>query len=276
MKRLSLTFFLVFSLILNAQVRSGNATVELISDFKTISAGQTFKAALRILHDEHWHTYWRNPGDTGLETRFKWELPAGFIAGEIEWPYPELIMVGDLANYGYEGELLLPVTISAPNNLKSGLVADLKLEASWLICKEECVPGSAELVLSLPVGESPVKNEKWGDAFNQAAEKLPAENHPWRAKIISRDKSSITILLNSTKGINDKVIGIRFFPYTGGFISNSTFQEISEAENGYRIKIGLEKFISNEPEKLGGIFVCSNSWTKGNNVKAIEVSIPIK
>jgi len=84
-------------------------------------------AVLRLVHDPHWHTYWLNPGDSGLATKLS--------TGTIEWPAPERIVAGPLTSFGYSGEVLFPVT----PNVKRVTVA-------WLECAEICIPGKADLV----------------------------------------------------------------------------------------------------------------------------------
>ena len=100
-----------------------------------------------------WHTYWKNSGDSGLATSLTWTLPVGVMAGDIAWPVPKKLPIGNLANYGYEGTVLLPVPLSITPDFKpTGLNAELeiKLRASWLVCKLECVPQDGEFVLRLP------------------------------------------------------------------------------------------------------------------------------
>ena len=79
-----------------------------------IVAGQPLWLGLAIEHKPHWHTYWKNPGDSGLPTTLQWTLPAGFQAGEIDWPTPQRLPIGPLMNHGYEGKLLLPVRVDVP------------------------------------------------------------------------------------------------------------------------------------------------------------------
>jgi hypothetical protein len=81
--------------------------VELISEVRTVRAGEPFWVALRLVPDPGWHTYWRNPGDSGLETRIRWTLPEGVTAGEIVWPTPQHLPVAHIVNYGMEGETFL-------------------------------------------------------------------------------------------------------------------------------------------------------------------------
>jgi thiol:disulfide interchange protein DsbD len=124
--------------------------VELVARDAAVVPGRPLEAALRIRHDPHWHSYWRNPGDSGLPTRLDWTLPEGWRAGEIRWPAPVRLLIGPLANYGYEGEVLLPVRLTVPERLAPGTV-ELLAQASWLVCKDVCIPGEASLRLRLPV-----------------------------------------------------------------------------------------------------------------------------
>ncbi|TRZ64597.1 MAG: hypothetical protein D4S02_10525 [Rhodocyclaceae bacterium] len=99
-------------------------------------------------HDAHWHTYWRNPGDAGSPTTLAWTLPAGFRAGEIEWPFPERLQRGPLASFGYQGDVLLPVLIFPPRELAAK--STLAVDARWLECNDNCIPRQAQLNLTLP------------------------------------------------------------------------------------------------------------------------------
>ena len=114
-----------------------------------IAAGGTVWLGLRIEHQPHWHTYWRNPGDSGLPTTLAWTLPAGFSAGDIAWPTPKQLPLGPLMNYGYEGDLLLSVRLTVPAAHRGGRVP-LKVRADFLICEEVCIPEFAELDLLAP------------------------------------------------------------------------------------------------------------------------------
>ena len=116
-----------------------------------IQAGQTFWLGLQIEHQPDWHTYWQNPGDSGLPTRLQWQLPAGLQAGDIAWPLPQKFPMGTLANYGYEGRLLLtvPITVSADFKFPANAPLTVQLQADWLVCRKECIPQEGQFVLSL-------------------------------------------------------------------------------------------------------------------------------
>ena len=121
----------------------------------------TVWVGLQLAHQPHWHTYWKNSGDSGLPTQLTWTLPVGVMAGDIAWPAPKKIKIGSLTNFGFEDTVLLavPLTITPafkPSLLNSNL--DIKLKAQWLVCKEECIPEEGEFSLSIPTKGSTAIN----------------------------------------------------------------------------------------------------------------------
>jgi len=137
--------------------------------------GQTVWVGLQIRHKPEWHTYWKNSGDSGLPTQLQWTLPAGVTAGEIQWPLPQKIRIGTLANYGYEGTVLLPVQLTIGPEFKPGLLSDaidVKLAAAWLVCKTECIPEEGQFALKIPVQSSTAGQ---GAEFDTAWRKAPSE-----------------------------------------------------------------------------------------------------
>ncbi|MDQ0034617.1 thiol:disulfide interchange protein DsbD [Variovorax boronicumulans] len=144
-----------------------------------VAPGAQAWVGLQITHQPEWHTYWKNAGDSGLPTEMTWTLPAGVSTGEIAWPVPEKIPVGNLANYGYENTVLLPVPLEVstlykpPMALAGGTPAmDVKLKASWLVCRKECIPEEGEFTLSLPLQGSTALHKAEFDAA-QAAQPQP-------------------------------------------------------------------------------------------------------
>ncbi len=116
---------------------------------------------LRLVHQPHWHTYWLQPG-TGYPTSLDWQLPPGWTAGPIRWPAPHRVYdtAKNLAGNGYEGVVTLPVTLAPPPGYDPTTPVTLRAKADWLMCKDVCVPGSAELTLTLPAHASgPARND---------------------------------------------------------------------------------------------------------------------
>ncbi len=133
-----------------------------------VDPGKTVWAGLQITHKPEWHTYWKNSGDSGLPTVLEWTLPKGVTAGDIAWPVPKKIPIGNLANYGYEGTVLLPVPLKVTADFKPTLLAsdlEIKLRASWLVCRKECIPEEGDFVLKLPARGSTAGH---GAAFDAA------------------------------------------------------------------------------------------------------------
>ncbi|EGI75423.1 protein-disulfide reductase DsbD family protein [Hylemonella gracilis] len=141
-----------------AVVQTGQARTELVAHApQGIAPGQTFWAGLRITHAKDWHTYWKNPGDSGLPTELRWTLPPGIQAGDIAWPAPKKFAIGasdPLINYGYEDTVLLPVPLTVSKDFQVAPGQNdltLQLQASWLICRSECIPEEGRYTLRIPL-----------------------------------------------------------------------------------------------------------------------------
>ena len=133
--------------------------------------GKTVWLGLQLSHQPDWHTYWKNSGDSGLPTALQWTLPPGVTAGDIAWPLPKKIPIGNLANYGYEGTVLLPVPLTVTPDFKPSLPGtdlEIKLKASWLVCRKECIPEEGEFALRLPLRGSTALHAAAFDASLQA------------------------------------------------------------------------------------------------------------
>jgi len=142
--------------------------VELIAENTALVPGERAWVGLRLVHEPHWHTYWVNPGDSGLPTKLKWQLPANVKAGDIAWPAPQRFNVGGLFNIGYSGEVVLPVPLEVAAGAKPGSTVPVSVEVRWLVCREECVPGKKTLKLALPVAASASANVRTRKAFAAA------------------------------------------------------------------------------------------------------------
>ncbi|MFZ2387071.1 MAG: protein-disulfide reductase DsbD domain-containing protein, partial [Polaromonas sp.] len=99
-----------------------------------VEAGKPVWLGLQLAHQPDWHTYWKNSGDSGLPTLLEWQLPAGITAGDIAWPTPKKIPIGNLANYGYENTVLLPVPLTVAPGFNATQL-DVRLKAAWLVCR---------------------------------------------------------------------------------------------------------------------------------------------
>ena len=118
-----------------------------------IQSGQPLWLGLQLTHQPGWHTYWQNPGDSGLATQLDWQLPEGMQAGGILWPTPHMIPVANMVNHGFEDTVLLAVPVHIAKSYKA-VNNEIRLQANWLVCKQECIPQSGQFVLQLPAQTS--------------------------------------------------------------------------------------------------------------------------
>jgi thiol:disulfide interchange protein/DsbC/DsbD-like thiol-disulfide interchange protein len=183
-----------------------------------VAPGQALWLGLQITHQPHWHTYWKNSGDSGLPTSLEWKLPLGLDVGEIAWPLPKKIPIGNLANYGYEDTVLLPVPVKVADNFKPGVLSsniDIKLRAAWLVCKETCIPEEGEFALSLPAKSSTAAH---GAAFDAALATVPKTIEGAHSVAPSANSLSVQAsnLPAAWRGKN-----LEFFPESPGIIETA-------------------------------------------------------
>lgn len=153
---------------------------ELVAQHAALRPGADALLGLRLRHAPHWHSYWINPGDSGLPTRLAWQVPQGWRASDIEWPLPRRYAVGTLQNFGYEGEIVLPVALGVPADAKPGSRVRLAVTVKWLACREACIPGKDELTLELPVAaDAGAADPRWGALFDEALHAQPRPA-PWQ------------------------------------------------------------------------------------------------
>jgi len=148
-------------------------------------AGQPVWLGLQLTHQPHWHTYWKNPGDSGLPTQLQWTLPAGWKPGETLWPVPQKIAIGALANFGYEDTALLGVPVEISPAFAAGAAdVEVRLHASWLVCRTECIPQEGDFALRIPARSSYAAH---GSAFDRLLGAQP-QAHGGGAVVSFKDK----------------------------------------------------------------------------------------
>jgi thiol:disulfide interchange protein/DsbC/DsbD-like thiol-disulfide interchange protein len=226
---------------------------ELIAAVEKIVPGVPFTVGLNQRITPHWHTYWKNPGDSGEPTRITWSLPDGFTASEIAWPIPAAIPVGPLMNYGYSDALLLPVTITPPEHLDATSV-HLKARAQWLVCEKICIPEAADLELTLRVdgkGAPPAPSEH-APLFAQTAQRLPA-SPDWATSFV-RAPAGLALKV-ATSGLDPKLIkDAFFFPDTWGAVEHAAPQTLTSTDDGLLLELKPGE-MAGQLKTLSGVLV---------------------
>jgi thiol:disulfide interchange protein DsbD len=168
-----MTRILTLLLLLAAPARAGHVDASLLSARAAVRPGESFTAGLRLKMRDGWHVYWRNPGDAGLAPSLAWQLPQGWNAAPLTWPAPERLEFPPLTNFGYNGEVTLPLTLTAPKDTRPGTRVVLRAKAEWLECLESCLPGSAALTLGVDTSEKPRERTADAEALSAAIAKIP-------------------------------------------------------------------------------------------------------
>ena len=270
----NLTFVLLMSFVCSfaEQKSKSHVEAELISEVNYIKPGEAFWVAVKLKMEHEWHTYWRNAGDAGLPTTISWELPEGFKHGEIQWQYPKLFIVEGLANFGYDGEVLLLVKITPSHDLQTETEVVLKARVNWLECKSACIPGSEDINLTLPVRNKTSENENWVSRFIETRKKLPvkAKSFSFKSKLL---EESVTIsAYNNNQSETGKINNARFFPYKSSIYNNSADQSFLQKDNGFSLEILFDDFKIETPKILEGIILLESEIEGQKSKKAIEIT----
>lgn len=234
-------------------VRVDSVQAELIADLAVVRPGSPVRVGLRLIHDEGWHTYWRNPGDSGLPTQFPLESTGGLAAGEIQWPLPSRLLIPPLANLGFEGEVLLVRQLQVPADYGQSTL-EFSTLAQWLVCREVCIPGEARLTLSLPVAAESVVAAQ-SVAFDAAAKRLPVRTE---AADFSLSPSAVrwflpaSVIGESYRPGQPDATRLEYFAYAGGVVSHAAPQKLSwlDDQQVWQLDIPLEPVLPGEVASL--------------------------
>ncbi|MEM6457980.1 MAG: protein-disulfide reductase DsbD domain-containing protein [Planctomycetota bacterium] len=254
---------------------------ELIARHTAAVPGRTLQVAVRLEMAPGWHTYWRNPGDSGMATSLEWDLPDGFAIGPIVWPAPEYFEVGGLASYGYEDEVLLPVGIGVPRGF-SGESVTLLARADWLVCKETCIPGGADLSLTVPVTADRTavrENEQHVERFTRSDRRtqpvLVADESSGRVVL---EPAGYRLTLGSTftpTFVADGAVA-RFFPFDAMLIAMSSPQVTTlDAVGGLSLTAPPHPLASGPAERFAGVVVWSDP-SGASPDEIFEIDLPIR
>jgi thiol:disulfide interchange protein DsbD len=242
-------------------VRTDHVEAELVSARTAIVPGEPTQVALRLAIAPGWHTYWRNPGDSGLPTTLEWKLPDGYKASEIDWPPPRPLPAGPLVNYGYEGEALHLVTLTAPASAKPGESVPLRAHAEWLVCKDTCIPESAELSLDLPVATRADVDPRFGAKIDAAAKSIPKPLTGWKVEATGQGQK---IALRLTPPAGAPAAGtLRFFPFSDGRVEPSAPQPTTRDGDAYVVTLPVSSQLDKNAHRLDGVVSASRGLASG-------------
>lgn len=249
---------------------SANTSVTLVAERASIQPGRPFTVGIRMNMKQGWHTYWKNPGDSGLPTSVDWKLPRGFAAGPIEWPAPARMPLGPEMSYGYAGEVLLPVLITPPETIDSDSVT-IAGAVRWLECADVCLPGSATLDLTLPVSAAAPAPGPAAASFDAARSLLPRDAPDWELAATAGPRA-ISLEFRPPKGIvpRDAYLFVDQ-PLVADYVAPQPWGPLGQ---GFRLTASPAANASGSPERLTGVLALENG-AHGRSRIAIRVDVPV-
>jgi len=240
-----------------ASAGSANVSVRLVPEVLSIRPGKAFTVALHMTMAASWHTYWKNPGDSGLPTRVVWTLPDGFRASELEWPAPARTVDGGLALYGYEREAVFLTEITPGPDLPKGRFT-LAAKVSWLECKDICIPGKASLDLTLPSANgtgSPALDPGSRPLFTAARASMPRVSASVKATHSVEEGRIVLRISGPAQGFGSPV---EFFPEKAGLIEAANPQAVSRAGTGWTISMKRAASAPAGAPTLSGVLITNS------------------
>jgi len=234
-----------------------------------VAPGQPVWLGLQITHAPEWHTYWRNPGDSGLPTELQWQLPAGVVPGDVQWPTPRKFPLGDLANYGYDGVVLLPVPLRIDTHFAAPTL-QIEVLATWLICRLECIPEEASFQLQLPTQMSLASHR---EAFEAAWAAMPIDQPVGESRLTAREGRLEAVLT----GLPAEWRGqpLEFFPETPGLIEPGGTWQQQWTSGQWSASIPLSRFRHEGPQSVPLVVALADPPGQGPGLPGIRLEVPV-
>lgn len=243
----------------------------LILSANTARPGDTITAGIRLQMDPGWHTYWKNPGESGRATSIKWALPPGVTAGEIEWPLPEKFAAEGLTTFVLHDEAILLVPLKLATDLKPGSL-ELKAKVSWLECEKLCVPGRADVTASLEISDATKSSadatllETWKRKLPQSAESL-TPRAAWEKSATGNERPLI-LEWNAPTSVKDA----DFIPYPAEtYEVQAAVESISDGPAKARLRKVVKKLEGDWPTTISGVLIQKSDGT----MQGFAVNLPI-
>ena len=269
---LVLGFAALLPAVARAQVKASLVAAE-----TAIVPGKPVQVALRLVHQPHWHTYWINPG-TGLVTEIKWSLPPGWTASAIQWPAPYVIKdkTGAITGNGFENDTFLPVTLTPPADLAPGTKVTLKASAEWLMCEDVCMPGNADVTLTLPVAATAAPDAALGSRLSAVVAGLPRADAAWKVSA-TRDAKAITLKVapvGPTAGKTAAPADLRFFA-DDNLVAYELPQTITpDGAGGYVLTLSISPDAPKDATKLAGVLTNEKGWLADGSLRGLRIDLP--
>lgn len=277
---LSVAALQLFSVACNtaqqAEDLSPHSAAELIPEDRSVRAGEPFTVALRLTLDPGWHSYWLNPGDAGQPAAIDWDLPAGYSAGELQWPFPRMVEESTVVSYGYEDEVMLLTEFTPPHTQPIGNTVRFAAEARWLVCANICLPAMANLEFEVQIGEeTAAPNVRWQAAFAATRSSLPVVAESWAMSAFRTD-DGFFLQIVPANSLPPSFEGAFFFASDRGVVDHGAEQRVSRGDGAVRLSLVRSRFARGEPARLKGVLVMPDPVELGlGQARAVAVDVAV-
>jgi DsbC/DsbD-like thiol-disulfide interchange protein len=258
--------------------------VVLVSEVTSIQPGKPFYVGLHLHHGMGYHTYWKFPGIVGVPTGMIWSLPPGFVAGEIEWPEPESVLMFKIKAQGFERDVLLPIKITPPTDLKIGQAIRLSGKSSWMSCEKTCHPGFTDVSLELPVIDAePATDSKWQPVFAQERSRFPDKVSSWKFSAKEHGQTVVLTVLPLDEiarkfSAEAKSEPVYFFTEDGWIDTDKPQVTRLNADGSLTLELTRSDVYLGkvQPTALHGILYNPEGWLLNSQVKSFRISPELK
>jgi len=249
-------------------------SARLVASVDSVAPGSKIYVGVNQRIIPHWHTYWSNPGDSGLPTKIQWKLPEGASASDILWPIPGRISLGTITNYGYSDEVTLLSKINIPANAKVGEQFTAHASVEWLVCNEECIPQEVELELNLPIEATARQSSEGNSLIQKSLGQLPVAS-PWSVQV-----DSLTNGFNLQLGLSESQVkqikDIWFYPADWGVIVQNIDQPYQQTSKGVVINLQAGESKLEPQQNLKGVVVITEQTDTGLVATGFNIDVAPK
>lgn len=254
------------------EVVTEHVTLELVSGDTALVPGKSSTVAVRLKMDDHWHTYWANPGDSGLPTEIAWTLPDGIKAGPIQWPAPQWINYFDMVSYAYEGEIFLLVDLDVAGDLEVSGSVNLAARVDFLVCKEACIPGGADLSLTIPVAPT-AEATSYRTQIQKTREQLPQSLPEWEMKVVDNGESFALSVL-APEGISFEDRDVTYFSLDGWVVASEPRTSLAQGRVLSMVMPKTEYEPEDSKDRFQGVLFSEEAWDEEGLFNALQVDLP--
>ena len=266
-------FLLALGLSCMGMKRIGPVQMELVFEQSGIVPGKEFWIGWRIIRERGWHTYWKHPGDVGVPPSIKWELPQGFVAGELLYSLPQKVKMARIRANGNYGETLFLTKVQAPADLEVGSLITVQAKASWLACSRQCKPGFADLTAEIKVVQEEVFDSALRSKFDEFRKLIPKPiSDDWNVYASDQGRF-IELVLESPHASLEKDQERPVFFCSNRLIRSDGNQFLTREQGSLKLRLERSDWAKKDEKYLTGLVYRKGGW--GGEVESEYFSIQV-